>query len=94
MSVTDEKDKRSYTLSGNAAGVKAGYRMTLQGKRKHTGQTLVFEAHKEGGQFCPQPAFSRLWPPERRLRPRLAALQNQIYPLPKIGGRIRHCVHF
>src|SRR5271157_2147327 len=29
----------------------------------------------EGGQFCPQPAFSRLWPPKRRLRPRLAALQ-------------------
>jgi hypothetical protein len=24
-----------------------------------------------GGQFCPQPAFSRLWPPKRRLRPRL-----------------------
>jgi hypothetical protein len=30
-----------------------------------------------GGQFCPQPAFSRLWPPKRRLRPRLAALQIQ-----------------
>jgi hypothetical protein len=26
-----------------------------------------------GGQFCPQPAVSRLWPPKRRLRPRLAA---------------------
>jgi hypothetical protein len=28
-----------------------------------------------GGQSCPQPAFSRLWPPERRLRPGLAAPQ-------------------
>ena len=35
----------------------------------------------EGGQFCPQPAFSRLWPPKRRLRPRLAALQFQTDPL-------------
>jgi len=38
----------------------------------------------EGGPFCPQPAFSRLWPPKRRLRPRLAALQNQTNPLPNI----------
>jgi len=30
----------------------------------------------EGGQFCPQPAFDRLWPPKRRLRPRLAAFQT------------------
>jgi hypothetical protein len=29
----------------------------------------------EGGQFCPQPALSRLWPPKRRLRPGLAALR-------------------
>ena len=27
--------------------------------------------------------FSRLWPPKRRLRPRLAALQNQTDPLPR-----------
>jgi dienelactone hydrolase len=28
-----------------------------------------------GGQFCPLPAFSRPWPPKRRLRPGLAAPQ-------------------
>jgi F0F1-type ATP synthase alpha subunit len=33
MSLTDEKDKRSYALSGNTADVKAGDRVTLQGKR-------------------------------------------------------------
>ena len=48
MSVTDEKDKRSYALSGNPAGVKAGYRMTLEGKRKHAGKALAFETRKVG----------------------------------------------
>ena len=33
MSVTDEKDKRSYALSGNTADIKLGDRMTLQGKK-------------------------------------------------------------
>jgi hypothetical protein len=33
MTVTDEKDKRTYTLSGNTTGVKPGDRMTLQGKK-------------------------------------------------------------
>jgi hypothetical protein len=33
MSVTDEKDKRVYVLSGNTAGVKPGDRMKLQGKK-------------------------------------------------------------
>jgi hypothetical protein len=46
MSVTDEKDNRIYVLSGSPAGVKPGYRVTLEGKRKDTGKTLVFEAHK------------------------------------------------
>ena len=32
-----------------------------------------------GGQSCPQPAFSRLWPPKRRLRPRLAAPQFLVF---------------
>lgn len=32
MSVTDEKDKRTYALSGNTADIKAGDRVTLQGK--------------------------------------------------------------
>jgi hypothetical protein len=46
MSVTDEKDKRSYALSGNTSGVKPGDRMTLQGKKikpKGTTNTLVWE---------------------------------------------------
>ena len=43
-----------------------------------------------GGQFCPQPAFSRLWPPERRLRPRLAALQDQTDPLPNVTPAATH----
>jgi hypothetical protein len=46
MSVTDEKDNRNYALSGSTAGVKPGYRVTLEGKRKDTGKTPVFEAHK------------------------------------------------
>jgi hypothetical protein len=32
MSVTDEKDKRVYTLSGDTTGVKPGERMALHGK--------------------------------------------------------------
>jgi hypothetical protein len=46
MSVTDEKDKRSYTLSGGTTGVKPGNRMTLEGKRKNAGQAFVFEPHR------------------------------------------------
>jgi len=46
MSVTDEKDKRNYRLSGSTQGIKPGDRMTLQGKRKDHGKTLVFEASK------------------------------------------------
>jgi hypothetical protein len=44
LSVTDEKDKRLYALSGDPVGVKPGDRMTLAGKRKQSGQTFVFEA--------------------------------------------------
>jgi len=51
MRVTDEKDKRDYALSGSAAGVKLGDRMTLEGKRKHAGKALVFEAHKVARDF-------------------------------------------
>src|SRR5580693_9136598 len=43
MRMTDEKDKRTYALSGNAAGIRAGVRMTLEGKRKHDGPALAFE---------------------------------------------------
>jgi len=46
MSVTDEKDKRSYALSGDTADIKPGDRMTLQGKKikpKNAGKPLVWE---------------------------------------------------
>ena len=46
MSVTDEKDKQSYALSGDTAGVKAGDRMMLKGKVKHNGKALVFESQR------------------------------------------------
>lgn len=45
LSLTDEKDKRLYALSGDEAGVKTGEHMTLEGKRKQSGKTLVFETH-------------------------------------------------
>jgi len=45
LSLTDEKDKRLYALSGDPAIVKTGERMTLEGKRKQSGKTLVFETH-------------------------------------------------
>jgi hypothetical protein len=45
MTVTDEKDKRTYTISSDPVGVKPGDRMTLEGKRKQSGQTFVFDAH-------------------------------------------------
>jgi hypothetical protein len=46
LSVTDEKDKRTYALTGNPAGVKPGDRMALEGRRrKGNADTLVFEAH-------------------------------------------------
>ena len=44
MTLTDEKDKRMYILSGDPVGLKPGDRMTLEGKRKQSGQTPVFEA--------------------------------------------------
>ena len=46
MSVTDEKDKRSYVLSGNTADIKAGDRLTLRGKKiksTDTGRPVVWE---------------------------------------------------
>ena len=44
--LTDEKNKRSYTLSGDLAGLKPGDRMALEGKRKQSGQTLVFDTRR------------------------------------------------
>ena len=46
MTVTDEKDKLVYALSGNTAGVKPGDRMKLQGKKLKAagaGQTPVWQ---------------------------------------------------
>jgi hypothetical protein len=46
MSVTDEKDKRSYALSGNTTDIKPGDRMTLQGTKiqaKDAGKPQVSE---------------------------------------------------
>ena len=34
MNLTDEKDKRPYTLSGDTAAIKPGDRMTLVGKQR------------------------------------------------------------
>jgi hypothetical protein len=47
MTITDEKDKQVYALSGNTAGIKPGDRMKLQGKKvksKVAEKTLVWEA--------------------------------------------------
>lgn len=46
MSLTDEKDKRFYALSGNTTDVKPGDRMTLRGKKikpKDAGKPAVWE---------------------------------------------------
>jgi len=46
MTVTDEKDKQTYALSGNTTGIK-GDRMKLQGKKvksKGADKTLVWQA--------------------------------------------------
>jgi hypothetical protein len=41
LTLTDDKDKRAYVLSGNPPGIMAGHRMTLEGKRHKN----AFEAH-------------------------------------------------
>src|SRR5579863_9639945 len=42
-SVTDDKDKRVYVISGDPVGIKPGDRMTIQGKPRG-GKMPVFEA--------------------------------------------------
>jgi hypothetical protein len=42
LSVTDERDQRVYTLSGDVVGIKTGERMTLLGRRNHA--AMVFQA--------------------------------------------------
>jgi hypothetical protein len=46
--VTDEKDKRVYTLPGNTAGVKPGDRATLMGKKikPNADSTFIWETKK------------------------------------------------
>jgi hypothetical protein len=47
MTVTDEKDRQTYALSGNTVGVIPGNRMKLKGKKvkpKAPDNTLVWEA--------------------------------------------------
>jgi hypothetical protein len=44
ITVADEKDKRTYAVSGDPVGIKPGDRMTLEGKRKESDKTPVFEA--------------------------------------------------
>jgi hypothetical protein len=54
MSVTDEKDKRIYALSGNTADIKTGDRVTLQGKKanpKDAKAPLAWEVNKETKDF-------------------------------------------
>ena len=54
MSVTDEKDRRSYTLSGNTTGIKPGDRMRLQGKKikpKDAGNSFVWETKEVAKDF-------------------------------------------
>ena len=49
MTVTDEKDKQIYALSGNTAGIKLGDRIRLQGKKvtpKSADKTLVWETRE------------------------------------------------
>jgi hypothetical protein len=48
MTVTDEKDKRVYVLSGDTAGVKPGERMSFAGRKikANSGATLVWETKK------------------------------------------------
>lgn len=45
MTITDEKDRQIYALSGSTTAVKPGNRMKFQGKKvKSNNKTLVWEA--------------------------------------------------
>ena len=48
MTLTDEKDKRSYSLSGDTTGIQPGERLTLQGKkiRPNGGKPVFWETKK------------------------------------------------
>ena len=51
LSLTDEKDQRTYALSGDIAAIKPGERMMLEGKGRKEGATLVFESRKVSKDF-------------------------------------------
>jgi hypothetical protein len=54
MTVTDEKDKQSYLLSGDTTNVKPGDRMRLQGnkvKPKGSDKTLAWDTRKVANDF-------------------------------------------
>ena len=54
MTVTDEKDRKIYALSGNTAGITPGDRMKLRGKKiksKGADKTLVWEARDVARDF-------------------------------------------
>jgi hypothetical protein len=55
LNITDEKDKRTYTLAGDTIDVKPRDRMTLQGKTKDMGKGLTFETRKVAADLgaCP-----------------------------------------
>jgi len=56
MRVTSEKDQRTYTLSGNTAGLKQGSRVTLEGNPSGAGNALIFDVQTIGRDLgaCPQ----------------------------------------
>ncbi|HXM60802.1 MAG TPA: hypothetical protein VN950_08070 [Terriglobales bacterium] len=54
MTVTDEKDKQTYTLSGDTTGVKPGDRMRLQGKKikpRGPDKRLIWETRQVNRDF-------------------------------------------
>jgi len=44
LNVTDDKDHRTYALSGNPPALTTGRRLTIEGRRKTSGNAPVFEA--------------------------------------------------
>jgi len=51
MTLTDEVGKRTYMLSGNTTAIKAGDRVTLEGKLKSKDANPIFEVRSLGRDF-------------------------------------------
>jgi hypothetical protein len=54
LTITDEKDKRVYTMTGNTVGVTPGNRLKLQGKKikpQAPDKSLVWESQKVSKDF-------------------------------------------